>query len=239
MKFFSKWKRSEKFRYDLSFFVAVVVVVGVVLGGIASIDPQIPFLQRAVSTQSTFFLNIIGVEAHSFNDWVEVPTATLQDGKVREIRITLAKLSMDSKMSGSRLIAWHDFLTLSQHETLMEYVGELRRQGTETEYSPATIVTPGITIKVVPGCTGWLGTAAITALILAYPGSRKRHKLYGLFYAWAAMYVVNIVRMVSTTALTNWWGHGVFEFLHIFLWREAMVAFALVIWVLWLRHYGR
>jgi exosortase/archaeosortase family protein len=116
-----------------------------------------------------------------------------------------------------------------------DFAFALRAKGISTDLQSAVIVTDAVTVKVIPACSAWVGMAAIIALILAFPGGSKKGKLYGVVLAVTLLYVVNIVRLASTISLTSWYGLWVFNLLHIFLWREAMIGIALVGWVGWLK----
>jgi len=234
--FAHRWEKDENFRYRATYFIAVVVVVGVILGTVASIDPQIPMLQRTIAYQTADVLNIFGVEAKVFDYWVEVHTPSLSADEYKEIQITFAKLTLVLKSTDTKLIGYNNYLTRAEEDALFAYMDSLKSRGIQVKFEPATIVTPNVAVNIIPGCTAWLGIAAITALILAYPGSTKKKKLFGLVIAWATMHVVNILRLFSTIAATNWFGTWVWAVLEPLIWRWGMVAVALMVWVVWLKY---
>ena len=215
-------------------FIVIIALVGVVLGIAVSFDPQIPILQRAIADQTSFFLNVAGIEAGVYNYWVTVPTVNLAADEVEEIKGRFRNLSLvvDDK---------HEFIDFygnapdkTKAQTIEEYVHALRARGIEAGFEPATIVTPAISVSIVPGCTGWLGIATLIALILAYPNGTKS-RVYGIIMALGIMYTINIFRITSAIWATNAFGAWVWPLLEPLIWRWGMLAAAFLLWLFWLK----
>ncbi|MCD6522252.1 MAG: exosortase/archaeosortase family protein [Candidatus Diapherotrites archaeon] len=234
--FIEKWEKDEEFRYKTTRFIAIVIIVGVILGIIASMEPDIPPLQRAIAKQTALVLDILGIPAESYDYWVEVHTPTLTKEERKEVEISLAKLMLEVNETETKLIGYNNFLGKAEEDALPVYIRSLQSKGISATFYPATIVTPAVTVNIIPGCSAWLGIAIITALILAYPGATKKEKLNGLVISWACLYIINIVRLVSTIAMTNWIGKWVWPILEPLLWRWGMIVVALLLWAFWLRY---
>jgi exosortase/archaeosortase family protein len=229
-----KWEHDSDFRYNVTRFVAIIVVVGTALAILVSLDPEIPLVQRATADQVTMVLNAVGVPAQSYWLWVDVPERIITPAEKAEITMALSRLGLSTAEERGYLIGRGQIQSWAQQDSVRDYALSLRARGLETDIQPAVIVTSAVAVKVIPACSAWVGMAAIAALILAFPGGTKKGKLYGLLLAFVGLYLLNIVRLASTIALTNWLGPNVFDLMHIFLWREAMVGIALCGWVAWL-----
>jgi exosortase/archaeosortase family protein len=228
-------ERDQELQFKIVYFIVVVIATGLVLGAVAAVEPQLPALQRVIGVHTAWALGAVGVESTLYDDWVEVYAPTLSPEQRRDIEIAMARLQLAPTRMGNSIVGRNTQVHPDAERAVLAWVDSLRAQGIQVEYQPSVIETAGVTVKLVPACSAWLGMAAITALILGFPGSDKRRKLYGLVLALAGIYAVNILRLSSTIALTNWFGPGVFEMLHVFLWREAMLVFALLVWAAWLK----
>lgn len=85
--------------------------------------------------------------------------------------------------------------------------------------------------------TGWksLYTLASLTLAVSYP---MKKKLKFLAVALPAVFLINILRIVSTIALSPAFGcenfHNIFDIIHTTLWREGLILVVVGIWVGWL-----
>ncbi len=232
---YERWMHDSDFRYTITRFVTIVVLVGVLLGFVVSSEPEIPLLQRAIADQSSMALNAIGVESETYRLWIDAPVASMTSEEESIFVVGSARLGLDVLRENGALVGRGQPRTWAQMHSLQDFAYSLRSRGLEVDLQPAVIVTPKVTVKIIPACSAWVGIAAIIGLILAFPGGTRKGKLYGIVLAMTGLYVVNILRLVSTIALTNWYGQWVFDLMHVFLWREAMVGIALVGWVVWLK----
>jgi len=56
---------------------------------------------------------------------------------------------------------------------------------------------------------------------------------------WGGVYAVNIFRLSTTLWMVNVVDPGLVDLLHLFLWREAMVGAALLLWYVWLKNLAK
>ena len=217
-------------------FVLIIAAVGIVLGSIASTDPEVRLIQRSVADHTAMIVSITGIPTQVYYHWVSVPTQALSEQETKEIKLGLGRITMALQARENALIGMKTQLPQVESKALDEYVNRLRQEGIAVEFSPAMISTPGLDMGIVPACTGWLAIAAITALVLAYPRTTEKARLYGLILGWGGLYAFNIFRLSTTLWLVNFVDAGLFDVLHVFLWREAMVGTALVLWYVWLKN---
>jgi len=83
--------------------------------------------------------------------------------------------------------------------------------------------------------TGWKTLYALFALTVATPGRKMKDKLKFLGVGLPALFVLNFLRISTTILVAAVFGLQYFEVVHIFLWREGLIAAVLLIWYLWLR----
>ncbi|MBS3055282.1 MAG: exosortase/archaeosortase family protein [Candidatus Aenigmarchaeota archaeon] len=81
--------------------------------------------------------------------------------------------------------------------------------------------------------TGWKSLYTLAALTLAvsYP---LRKKLKFLVFALPAVFLINIIRIVSTIAYSMTFGFKYFDSIHTLLWREGLIFVILAFWIGWL-----
>jgi len=96
-------------------------------------------------------------------------------------------------------------------------------------------------IVIDTDCAAWKSMYAFAALMLATPfalGWEKRLKL--ILLGVAALFVLNVVRIVSTVAVAVSFGIGWLDVVHTVLWREGMILAVVAFWFLAVRrHAGR
>ena len=109
--------------------------------------------------------------------------------------------------------------------------GILNMLGNHTTVAGATVRSARFSISVITACTGLSLTAAFFAAVIAYP-SRLAAKLAGIATGAAAIFALNIVRLVSLFYI------GVYlpQFLepaHLLVWQSLLIVFVLVLWLFW------
>jgi len=226
-------------KQELLQFVLIVAIVGIVLGSIATTDPELRLLQRSVADHTAMITNVFGVPTKVYYSWVEIPIQALSEQEIQTMKISLGKITMTLEQGQNSIQAKKVSLPQAESKALDAYIQKLRAQGIAATYSPAMITTPGLNIGIVPACTGWLAIAAFTALVLAFPKATKKGRLYGLVLGWGGLYAVNIFRLSTTLWMVNVVDPGLFDLLHLFLWREAMVGAALLLWYVWLKNLAK
>lgn len=90
-------------------------------------------------------------------------------------------------------------------------------------------------IEISFDSTGWKTLYALFALTLATPKRRIEEKLKFLIWGLPLLFVVNFLRIVTTILVAVFYGFQYFEVVHIFLWREGLIAAVVLLWYLWLR----
>ncbi len=86
-------------------------------------------------------------------------------------------------------------------------------------------------INVVDGCNGIYATAILLSGIIAYP-ARVTHKMLGVLIGFAAIFVLNLVRVISLLYLGQYFP-DIFKEIHIFIWQPIIILWAIYIWYLW------
>jgi exosortase/archaeosortase family protein len=90
--------------------------------------------------------------------------------------------------------------------------------------------------------TGWKSMYALFSLALATPIVTYRKKLRFLIIGLPTIFVLNILRIVTTIILSINFGEQYFEVVHTVLWREGLIFAVVGIWFFWLwkeRHNSR
>ncbi len=100
---------------------------------------------------------------------------------------------------------------------------------------------PAISVKnkvlaIGEPCTAMRSILAFIALVFASPRKLK-DKGKAMIYI-PVIYAANIGRIV-TLAFVSLTYPSLFEFIHIFLWREGLVALIILLWVYWFNHSSR
>ena len=81
--------------------------------------------------------------------------------------------------------------------------------------------------------TGWKSIYAYFCLIIATPVFLNK-KIFSLILGITLIFFINLVRIVSTVAVSFNLSLSYFGFLHTLLWREGMISIVLVFWFIWL-----
>lgn len=83
--------------------------------------------------------------------------------------------------------------------------------------------------------TGWKSMYALTALVLATPYRRMTEKLKFLLLGIPIIFLLNLLRIITTIQFALTYGFQYFEVLHMFLWREGLILAVIAVWFLWFR----
>ncbi len=100
-----------------------------------------------------------------------------------------------------------------------------------------TLVSMPAVANVIIGmdCTAWKSMYALAALMIASPVKNDRKKLKHILLGVSAVFVINIVRLVTTVLAGYWFGMRYLDIVHTLLWREGMIFAVVLIWLLWLK----
>ena len=107
----------------------------------------------------------------------------------------------------------------------------LRLLGTDATTVNSTIVSDRFSISVVAACTGLFLAVAFASAVLAYPAG-WRAKLLGLTGGIAAIYVMNIVRLVVLFYVGVFFPHRV-EQVHLLVLQSLSIVGVLMMWLIW------
>jgi archaeosortase B (VPXXXP-CTERM-specific) len=104
--------------------------------------------------------------------------------------------------------------------------------GMETQVKQQFLTLENFGIEVVVECTGLHEIFIFLAAILAYPANLKK-KFWGVLLGIPFIFLVNIVRMVFITAISNY-KPSAFQFLHLYFWQVTLIMIILCAWILWI-----
>lgn len=88
-------------------------------------------------------------------------------------------------------------------------------------------------IQVKKGCDAIAPMALYTIATLAFPVP-ARLKVRGILFGLAALFVLNIIRIVSLWLIGRF-APDMFDFAHVELWQVLFIAITVVLWLFWLR----
>lgn len=83
--------------------------------------------------------------------------------------------------------------------------------------------------------TGWKTLYALVALAFATPAKKLKDKMKFLAIGLPVLFALNLLRIATTILIAVVFGYQYFEVVHIFLWREGLIAAVVLIWFLWFR----
>lgn len=106
--------------------------------------------------------------------------------------------------------------------------------GIKTLIVDDAIYLPGnVVLKIILECTGIYEMIILSAIILSYPTTIK-NKLYGIVSGIAAIYILNMVRIVSISWILVYHVDK-FDFVDRYLWQISLVLFISMTYTMWLR----
>lgn len=100
-----------------------------------------------------------------------------------------------------------------------------------------TFVNPPFMATVIMGidCTAWKSMYALAALMLASPVANDRKKLKYIILGVLFVFVLNIIRLVTTVLIGYQFGMDYLDIVHTLLWREGIIFAVIAIWLLWIK----
>ena len=97
--------------------------------------------------------------------------------------------------------------------------------------------TTNFAISIERGCNGVEAVIILVSAMLAFPAPWK-NRLIGIGLGFAAIQVLNLVRIISLFYLGQW-NRTWFDWFHLYLWQALIVLDALVAFLIWLRYLPR
>jgi exosortase/archaeosortase family protein len=89
-------------------------------------------------------------------------------------------------------------------------------------------------IEISWDCTGWKSLYALFALTLATPANLNK-KIKFLFIGLPTLFLINLMRILSTIILALAYGFNYFEIIHTFFWRWSLLFLVPLIWFIWIK----
>lgn len=93
--------------------------------------------------------------------------------------------------------------------------------------------TSSYAINVVDGCNGIYATAILISGVMAYPSSWSE-KVWGLLLGVAAIFALNLVRVISLFYLGEFYP-SIFHEAHVYVWQPIIIVWAIFVWDFWSR----
>lgn len=98
------------------------------------------------------------------------------------------------------------------------------------------LYSPLLNMRIVAECTAVTPTMVFAAAVIAFPSSISV-KLKGLLLGVLALYLINLVRVVSLYYIGTHAPNQA-EFAHVVVWQSVMVLIAIGLWSLWAARYS-
>ena len=108
--------------------------------------------------------------------------------------------------------------------------------GESVRVDGVSLYSPLLNMRIVSECTAITPTIVFAAAVLAFPSSISI-KLKGLLLGIVALYLVNLVRVVSLYYI-GIHAPNQMEFAHLVVWQAAIVLIAIGLWSLWAARYS-
>jgi exosortase H (IPTLxxWG-CTERM-specific) len=104
--------------------------------------------------------------------------------------------------------------------------------GASAQVDGTLISSPDYSMRIVTECTGLVPMAIVVCAVLAYPGTWKQ-KAIGAALGIVALFVLNLVRMVSLFFIGGHFSSSFFNTAHFLIWQPVMIVVAIVLWLFW------
>jgi exosortase H (IPTLxxWG-CTERM-specific) len=92
-------------------------------------------------------------------------------------------------------------------------------------------------VSVGEACNGVLPTYIFLSAVLAFP-SRWRDKALGALLGTAAIFLINLIRVVTLMVYGAHWLES-FQQVHIYVWQTLVVVLSMAVWVFWVERFTR
>ena len=89
-------------------------------------------------------------------------------------------------------------------------------------------------IEISWDCTGWKSLYALFALTLATPANLNK-KIKFLLVSLPAIFLINLIRILSTIILVLIYSFNYFEVIHAFFWRWSLLFIVILSWFIWVK----
>jgi exosortase H (IPTLxxWG-CTERM-specific) len=103
--------------------------------------------------------------------------------------------------------------------------------GTEADHFGSQILSEAGSVNIAEGCNSAYATIIFLAGIFAFP-TGWRQKLLGAILGTVALFVINLVRVVTLVYLSGS-NKGLFDEAHLYIWQFAIILIGGLLWLLW------
>jgi exosortase/archaeosortase family protein len=90
-------------------------------------------------------------------------------------------------------------------------------------------------MQITENCLGIKLMYIFSMLIIAYPGSSNKNKIWYIVMGIALLHILNISRMIVLSLVIVYTGY--FEFVHGFVFRLLFYGITFILWYIWIRKY--
>ena len=103
--------------------------------------------------------------------------------------------------------------------------------GVQAWVGGVSVGMPGFAVQIKNNCNAIYEIGLYAAAVFAYPAP-IRHRLAGFLFGAIALYVVNLVRVLSLLALGRYWPGG-FQAAHLYVWQALFITVVATLWLGW------
>jgi exosortase H (IPTLxxWG-CTERM-specific) len=104
--------------------------------------------------------------------------------------------------------------------------------GASAQVDGTLISSSNYSMRIVTECTGLTPIAIVVCAVLAYPCTAKQ-KAIGAALGIVALFVLNLVRMVSLFFIGGHFSSSFFNTAHFLIWQPMMIVAGIVLWLFW------
>ena len=112
--------------------------------------------------------------------------------------------------------------------------GILNVLGEGTHSVAEEIRSSSFNLAIKEGCDAITPMILFSMAILAFPIQMK-YKWQGVIFGLGALFVLNIIRIVSLYFIGKNFSYELFNFFHVDFWSVLYLLFALLLWLFWMR----
>ncbi len=87
-------------------------------------------------------------------------------------------------------------------------------------------------VKIIEECTGIYEVLIFIAAVMAFP-TNFRKKLIGVLFGVPAMYLFNVIRIITLILVGRYW-YNAFEFMHLYFWQVTLILMITSVWLFWI-----
>lgn len=106
--------------------------------------------------------------------------------------------------------------------------------GEESIANGIEIISPFFSLTIKEGCDAITPMILYSMAILAFPIS-FRLKWPGLIFGIVALFILNIIRILSLYYVGKYFSYDIFDFMHVDIWQILFLIITIFIWLVWMR----